>query len=161
MCYDIDGLFTWGLKGMSVENEKNDLLTFDFRETKYDKNTCILRGIGDVIVPGITTFPDLFIDSKLQQRRFTSGKRDIRLDLAKPNTFIKDMTGVFTFIPKNKNKYGNYQLETHIKFGWFFNIFITQNRYKKIMEWRLRKLVLNIKEESEKREKTLTLNTKK
>jgi hypothetical protein len=153
MCYDLDGLFTWGLKGMSLANNKDELLKFDFKTTKFDKKTLILRGIGDVIVPNIKTFPNIYIDSKLTQNKFASGRRNIRLDLVTENPFIKKMVGVYTFIPKGKNKNAFYILETHIQFGWFFDIFITQNRYKKILEWRLEQLIRNMKEESEKREK--------
>ncbi len=153
MCYDLDGLFTWGLKGMSLANNKDELLKFDFKTTKFDKKTNILRGIGDVIVPGVTTFPNLYIDSKVTQLKYTNGRRDIRLDLVTENPFIKNMVGVYKFIPKNRNNMSYYYLETHIKFGWYFDIFITQNRYKKIMEWRIKQLVRNMKEESEKREK--------
>ncbi len=155
MCYDLDGLFKWGLKGMSLTNSKDELIKFDFKTTKFDKKTHILRGIGDVIVPGITTFPNIFIDSKLTQLKYSNGNRDVRLDLVTENAFIKKMVGVFSFIPKNGNKQAYYRLDTQIKFGWFFNIFITQYRYKKIMEWRIKRLVLNMKEESEKRNKKL------
>jgi hypothetical protein len=153
MCYDLDGLFTWGLKGMSLANNKDELLKFDFKTTKFDKKTYILRGIGDVIVPGITTFPNVYVDSKVTQKKYSSGRRDVRLDLVTANPFIKKMIGVYTFIPKGRNKTGNYILETHIRFGWFFDIFITQYRYKKIMEWRIKKLIRNMKEESEKKER--------
>ena len=157
MCYDLDGLFKWGLKGMSLANGKDELLKFDFKSTKYDKKTSILRGTGDVIVPGIKTFPNMYIDSKVTQKKYVTGRRDVRLDLVTENPFIKKMIGVYTFIPKGKNKSAYYILESHIQFGWFFNIFITQVSYKKIMEWRLKQLVRNMKEESEKREKK-TLN---
>lgn len=156
MCYDLDGLFKWGLKGMSLPNRKDELLRFDFKATKFDKKTSVLRGIGDVIVPGIKTFPDLYIDSRVTQRKYINGRRDVRLDLVTENPFIKKMVGVYTFVPKGKNKTATYMIESHIKFGWFFDIFITQYRYKKIMEWRLRQLVKNMKEESEKRQKIAT-----
>jgi hypothetical protein len=155
MCYDLDGLFKWGLKGMSLENGKTELLKFDFKSTKYDKKTSILRGTGDVIVPGIKTFPNMYVDSKVTQKKYVTGRRDVRLDLVSENLFIKKLIGVYTFIPKGKNKSAYYILESHIQFGWFFNIFITQVSYKKIMEWRLKQLVRNMKEESEKREKRL------
>ena len=157
MCYDLDGLFKWGLKGMSLSNSKDELLKFDFKTTKYDKKTSILRGIGDVIVPGITTFPDVFIDSKVVLLKYANGNRDVKLELVSENTFIKNMVGTFSFIPKNDKKTAYYKLETHIQFGWFFNIFITQTRYKKIMEWRIKQLLINMKEESEKRQKQLKL----
>lgn len=155
MCYDLDGLFKWGLKGMSLANGKDELLKFDFKKTEYDKKTFILRGIGDVIVPGVTTFPNIFVDSKLTQTKLNNGQRKVQLNLVGKNAFIKSMKGVFSFVPKGKNSTGYYLLESNIEFSWFFNVFVTQKKYKKIMEWRLRQLVLNIKEESEKREKAL------
>lgn len=155
MCYDIRGLFRWGLKGMSLANEKDELLVFDFKETRYNKQTGLLKGIGDVLVPGVTTFKDISVDSKLSLRTFANGKREVRLDLITPNPFIKGMKGVFTFIPKGNKQFGYLQVATNIKFAWFFDIFVTQKRYKKIMEWRLRQMIKNIKEEAEKRTKVM------
>lgn len=151
MCYDIKGLFKWGLKGMSLANEKDELLVFEFKETRYDKQTHILRGIGDVIAPGVTTIKNISVDSKLTLRTFTNGKREVRLELASPNLFIRDMHGSFYFTPKGNRQTGYLQLVTNIRFAWFFDLFITQSRYKKIMEWRIRQVLKNIKEESEKR----------
>jgi hypothetical protein len=153
MCYDLDELFKWGLKDMSMADNKKGLLTFDFKKTVFNKKTSILKGIGDVIVPGVTTFPNIAIESKVTQKKYTSGRREVRLDLATPNPFIKSLVGVYSFIPKGRNKYGFYSLETHIQFGWFFNVFLTQKKYREIMEWRIKQLVRNMKEESEKRDK--------
>jgi hypothetical protein len=153
MCYDIKGLFKWGLKGMSLANEKDELLVFDFKETRYDKQTHILKGIGDVIAPGVTTIRNISVDSKLTLRTFSSGKREVRLELASPNLFIRDMYGSFYFIPKGKQQTGYLQIVTNIRFAWFFDLFITQARYKKIMEWRLRQILKNIKEEANKRDR--------
>ena len=153
MCYDIKGLFKWGLKGMSLANEKDELLVFDFKETRYNKQTGMLRGVGDVLVPGVTTFKNIYVDNKLTLRTFTNGKREVRLELISPNPFIKGLKGVFTFVPKGNKQYGYLQIATNIKFAWFFDIFVTQSRYKKIMEWRLRQMLLNIKEEANRRER--------
>lgn len=158
MCYNLDELFKWGLKGMSLANNKDELLIFDFKETRFDRKTNILKGIGDVVVTGVTKFPNICIESKVTQRKFSNGNRDIRLDMVTPNPFIKTLNGVFTFIPKNRNRNGFYVLQTHIRFGWFFDIFITQSRYKKIMEWRIKQLVRNMREEAEKLEKNSALN---
>jgi hypothetical protein len=153
MCYDIDGLFTWGLKGMLLENEKDELLIFDFKTTKFNPSTSILRASGDIIVQNVTSIPNLFIDSKLTQKKYADGRREVVLELASPNPFLNDMVGVFTFHPRKLGKYGYYSLRTSIKFGWFFNLFITQKRYKSILEWRILKVMDNMRNESEKRQK--------
>ena len=151
MCYDIKGLFKWGLKGMSLKNEKDELLVFDFKRTEYSKQTGILRGVGDVVAPGLTTIKDVSVDSKLTLRTYTSGKREVKLDLAKSNMFIKSMSGSFYLVPKGDGKAAYFQIRTQISFSWIFNVFITEKRYKSIMEWRLRQVLLNLREESEKR----------
>jgi hypothetical protein len=155
MCNDIRGLFKWGLKGMGLANEEDELIVFDFKETRYSKQTGIIKGIGDVHVKGVTTFKDLSVDTKLTQRSFKGGRREVRLDLASPNLFIRSLRGSFYFVPKGTNKNGYLQIVTNIRFAWFFDVFITQKTYKTIMEWRIRQMLKNIKEESEKRTKMI------
>jgi len=154
MHYNLDGLFDWALKGMNLRKEKNELMVFYFKSTTYNKETHVIRGIGDVIVPGVITFPNIIIDSKLTERKYTSGKSTVNIDLLYSDGFLKKMFGTFNVIPTRNNE-SLFTLETHIRFGWFFNIFITQNRFKKIMEWRLKKFVHNIRDEAERREKKL------
>jgi len=152
MHYNLDALFGWALKGMNLRKEKNELMIFYFKSTAYNKDTHIIRGIGDVIVPGVITFPNIIIDSKLTEKKYTTGKSTINIDLLYSDGFLKKMFGRFTIIPK-RNDASLFTLETHIRFGWFFNIFITQKRFKKIMEWRLKKFVHNLRDEAERRER--------
>lgn len=155
MCYDIRGLFKWGLKGMSLQNEKDELLVFDFKRTEYSKQTGILKGIGDVNAIGSASLKDVSVDSKLTVRTYTSGKREVKLDLCNSNLFIKNMSGSFYFVPKGDGKTAYLQIRTNIGFSWFFDVFITQKRYKNILEWRLRQVLLNLREESERRSKNV------
>lgn len=152
MHYNLDALFGWALKGLNLRKEKNELMIFYFKSTTYNKDTHVIRGVGDVIVPGIITFPNIIVDSRLTDRKIKNGKRAITIDLLYSDGFLKKMTGTFSVYPK-KSKACLYTMETHIKFGWFFNIFITQHRFKQIMEWRLKKFVHNLKTEAERREK--------
>jgi hypothetical protein len=152
MHYNLDALFGWALKGMNLRKEKNELMIFYFKSTAYNKESHVIRGIGDVIVPGIITFPNIIIDSRLTERKYTNGKSTINIDLLYSDGFLKKMFGRFTIIPK-RNDATLFTLETHIRFGWFFNIFITRNRFKKIMEWRLKKFVHNLRDEAERRER--------
>lgn len=157
MRYDLDGLFGWALKGMNLRKEKNDLMVFYFKSTAYNKETDVIRGIGDVIVPNIITFPNISIDSRLSNKKFIHGKNAINLDLLRSEGFLKKMAVTFTVIPRN-SKGGWYTLESHIRFGWFFDLFITQHRFRSIMEWRLKRFIHNLKDEAEHREK-LTPNS--
>ena len=154
MRYNLDGLFGWALKGLNLRKEKDDLIIFYFKTTSYNKNTKIIRGIGDVIIPNIITFPDIIVDSKLSKKRYKNGKSEVNIDLLYSNGFMKKMFGTFTVIPKKEN--GTlYIFENKVRFGWFFDIFITQKRFKTIMEWRLKRFVHNLKDEAERREKLI------
>ena len=149
---NLDALFGWALKGLNLRKEKNELMVFYFKSTNYNKETHTIRGVGDVIVPGIITFPNIIVDSRLTEKKYTNGKSTVNIDLLYSDGFLKKMYGTFTVIPRRNNT-SFFILETHIRFGWFFNIFITQSRFHKILEWRLKKFVHNLKDEAERREK--------
>jgi hypothetical protein len=149
---DLETLFGWALKGLNLRNEKNDLMVFYLKSTSYNKSTGVIRTVGDVIVPKIITFPNIILDSKIVRKNFNNKKSVAYFDLLYSDGFLKKMYGKLTLTPcKNSGTW--FVFETHTKFGWFFNAFITQSRFKKIMEWRLRRFVYNIKEEAERREK--------
>lgn len=152
MCYNLDALYGWGLKGMNLRKEKSELMMFYFKSTSFNNKTAVLKGVGDVIVPGVITIPDINVYSKLSSLRYANGKKSINMDLISSSGFIKKMNTSFSLIPLN-GKGVWYTLEAHIRFGWFFDIFITQSRFKSIMEWRLKRFIHNLKDEAERREK--------
>jgi hypothetical protein len=150
MRYNLEGLFSWALKGMNLRKERNELMIFYFKSTSFNKETNIIRAIGDVIVPGIITIPDIYVDSRLTTRKYANGNSIVSIDLLSANGFMKKMNNSFTVIPR-KDKGVWFTLESHVRFGWFFDIFITQKRFKAIMEWRLKRFVHNLKVEAERR----------
>ena len=125
MCYNLDGLFSWGLKGMNLRKEKQELMMFYFKSTSFNKKTNILISVGDVIIPGVITVPDVSITTLLTTKKYTSGKSTANMDFISSNGFVKKMNTTFSTIPK-KEKGVWFILETRAQFGWFFNIFITQ-----------------------------------
>jgi len=139
---------------MNMRKEKNELMMFYFKSTSFNKKTNILLSVGDVIVPGVITVPNIRISTMLTTKKYTSGINMANMDLVSSNGLVKKMHTSFSMIPQ-KEKGVWFILETHTKFGWFFNIFITQSRYKSIMEWRLKQYVQNLKNEAERREKSL------
>lgn len=152
MRYKLDALFGWALKGMNLRKEKDELMIFYFKSTSYNKETNVIKCVGDIIVPGYITSPDINIESRISSQKFSNGKSSFYIDLLNSNRFIKKMSSNFSVIPK-KDKGVWFTLDTQVRFNWFFNIFITQKRFKSIMEWRLKRFVHNIKDEAERREK--------
>ena len=152
MRYNLDALFSWALKGMNLRKEHNETMMFYFKSTSYLKETNVLRAVGDVIVPGVITIPDIYVDSRLTSKIYKNGKSTVYIDLLTANGFMKSMNNAFTVNP-TKNKGVWYTLDSRVRFGWFFDIFITQKKFKAIMEWRLKKFVHNLKDEAERRGK--------
>jgi hypothetical protein len=152
MRYNLDALFSWALKGMNLRKEKNELMMFYLKSTTFDNETNVIKGLGDAIIPGIITFPNIVVESQLSTKNFSNGKRAFYLNMLNAKGFIKSMNNSFYVIP-TKNKGTWYIQEVHVHFGWFFGIFITKNRFKSIMEWRLQRLVHNLRDEAERRER--------
>ena len=160
MRYNLDALFPWALKGMNLRKEKKELMMFFFKSTSFNKESSVLRGIGDVIIPGVITFPNIYVDCKLTSKPTINGNSTVYLNLLSSNGFIKNMNNSFSVIPV-ANKKGNwFILVTNVRFGWFFNIFITEKRFKSIMEWRLKQFIHNLKNEAERRVKIPSTNKK-
>jgi hypothetical protein len=154
MRYNLDKLFSWALKGLNLRKEKNELMMFYLKSTTFNKETNVIKGVGDAIIPGLITFPNIIVESKLSSKINRKGKSSFDLNMLNAKGFIKTMNNSFLVIP-TKNKGNWYILETHVRFGWFFDFFITQKRFKSIMEWRLKRFVHNLKDEAERREKIL------
>ena len=152
--YDLDKLFGWALKGMKLRNEGDDLIVMNFKSTRYDPLHDLIRGKGDVEIPGLIKFPDIHVDSRMTYTQLTNKTLKVKTEVMYSDAFLKKASGVFYAIPV-KNKGYWMTLETNIQFGWFFNVFITQPMFRYIMEWRFSKMLSNIKEEAERRTKLL------
>ncbi len=145
-------LFGWAFKRLRMQGEKGGLILFKYKSSSFNKDTRTIRGVTDVIVPSIMTVPNVIIESKITKQKKPDGREMFYINLVYSNTFLKTMNGKFQ-IRAVKNKGCWFTLETRSSFGWFFDLFITQSKYKEIAEWRLRRFVLNLKEEAERRAK--------
>lgn len=150
--YDLDALFDWALKGLKLRNEKDDLIIFNFKSTKYDEKNDLIKGVGDVEVPGVIEFPDIHVNSRMTKSVLEDGRLKVNIDVLYSDAFLKKTSAVFYAIQKS-NKGAWISLETKVEFGWFFNIFVTQSTFRYIMEWRFQRMMHNIKAEAERREK--------
>lgn len=150
--YDLDELYKWALKGLNLRGEKNELIVFNFKSTSYNKETGVIHGLGDVTVPYVTTFRNIAVDSKMDKMKTERGNILVNINVLYSDAFLKKTYGYFS-VRQLSNSKSVYTLQTHVEFGWFFDFFITQSRFKKIMEWRFERLLKNIKAEAEKREK--------
>lgn len=138
-------LFNWALKDLGLQNKKNELI-FVFKSSDHDLKTGITHGKFDIIVPNITTFSNIKVDAIVSKKNYTNGDSKVTADIIYSSLLLKNALGTVTIIPQKNNE----QLiitNVSIKFGWFFNIFITKKRYKSIVEWRIKKFSENMKNE--------------
>lgn len=156
--YDLDALYKWGLKGMNLRREKGGIIEFDFKSTAYDEKTGIVRGVGDVVVPYLINFPNVCVDSRMDMNELRDGRTRVKLEVMYSDAFFKKTVGTFYLVPEENGCW--MTLETRVRFGWFFDFFITLRKYSDIMEWRFTKLVNNLKEEAELRAQNEIKQTK-
>ena len=143
--YRLDSLFTWALKDLKLQGEEGELLEYNLKSTKYAPETDIIHGKMDVKIPGIYTVSDFSIDTRVTKNATENGQVNMHFEVVKAAAFVKTAT-VTLKVVRIDEKSAWCTLESKISFGWFFNIFITQKRYKETAEWRFKQLMANFDE---------------
>jgi hypothetical protein len=143
-------LFNWALKDLGLQNKSNELIIV-FRDSNHDIKTGITHGKFDVVVPNFTTFSNIKVDAIVAKTNYSNGVTKVKANIVYSSLLLKNALGTLSIVPQQNNE----QLlitNVTIQFGWFFNLFITQKRYKSIVEWRIKKFAENIKAECERRQ---------
>jgi len=146
--YHLDSLFTWALKDLKLQGEEGELLEYNLKSTIYDPETDIVHGKMDVRVPGIHTVKDFLILTRVTKNVSEDGDIDMFFEVLDADAFIKTTTAMLKVVRIDEKSVW-CTLESKMSFGWFFNIFITQKRYKETAEWRFKQLMINLKETAE------------
>ncbi|MDP4238519.1 MAG: hypothetical protein Q8904_03490 [Bacteroidota bacterium] len=146
-----NNLFNWALKGLGLQEEKKNELIFVLKSSISDAKTGITHGKFDIIVPHIKTFNDVIVDVIVSKTKYNNGEMKVTANIIYSSLLLKNALGVLTIVPQKNNEL-LFIASVKIKFGWFFNIFITKKRYKNIVEWRIKKFTENLKEECMHRE---------
>jgi hypothetical protein len=141
---DPDLLFEWALRDLGVQED--DDIQIDLQKTVYDPETGIGIIVTDLIIPGFTTFEDIQIESKITKSYLKNKTVKVFVDVYNLNYFMKKAFGTFYIIPVSPNKV-ILAIDVHMKFGWFFNIFVTQSVYANVFEWRIQGFMNNMRVE--------------
>ena len=143
-------LFTWALKDLGLQNKNNELIIV-FKSSTHDVKTGITHGVFDIVVPGVTTFSNIKVDAIVSKTKYTSGVVKVTANIVYSSLLLKNAVGTILLVPQKNNNIAVIT-DVDINFGWFFNFFITQKRYKSIVEWRIKKFTENIIDECEHRQ---------
>lgn len=149
-------LFTWALKGLGLQNKNNELIIV-FKSSEHDTKNGITHGVFDIVVPGITTFSNIKVDAIVSKTKYTSGVIKVTANIIYSSLLLKNAIGTLLLVPQKNNEL-SLVTNVSINFGWFFNLFITQKRYKSIVEWRIKKFNENIIDECERRQRIEAAN---
>jgi len=144
-------LFDWAFVNMGknkTDEEKNAFL-LDIKSTSFDKMSGVSVMVVDVITGDVRRFKDVEIRSKVTQATDNATYQKVHIDIFFSLSLLKEANG--TFVVKNVGN-NQFVIDTKIslRFGWFFDIFVTKKMYKKVIEWRLEQFVKNFKREMEK-----------
>lgn len=142
-------LFQWALKDLGLQNKNNELIII-LKSSKHDTKTGITHGIFDIVVPGVTTFSNIKVDANVTRTKFSSGVVKVTANITYSSLLLKNALCTVLFIPQ-KNNTIHFVTNMELEFGWFFNLFITQKRYKNIVEWRIKKFSENMVKECQTR----------
>jgi hypothetical protein len=149
-----NNLFNWALKDLGLQDKKKNELIFIFKSSTNDIKSGYTHGKFDIVVPYFTTFNNVIVDAIVRKTKYNNGEMKVTANIIYSSLLLKNALGVLTIIPLKNNEL-LLITKVNIKFGWFFNIFITKKRYKNIVEWRIKKFTENVKYECEHRQNVL------
>ena len=147
-------LFNWALKDLGLQDKKKNDVIFILKTSNTDSKTGITHGEFDIIVPYFTTFKNVKVDALVSKTKYINGEMKVSANIIYSSLLLKYALGTVTIVQQKNNEL-LFITNVSIKFGWFFNIFITKKRYKSIVEWRIKKFTENLKNECEHRQNVI------
>jgi hypothetical protein len=140
---EIDSL-DWLTKGLSGEGNSKSLIEVNYVNSTYDKRT----GIFDLFVnvrEGVfnRTFHNIKISVLMKYTNDVNGNPFMTIQLNEPNFLLKEAIGTISI----SERY--VVMRTSVRFGRFFDLFISRSNYNSVAEWRIQTALENMKTEVE------------
>ena len=132
----------FGGLGKQSDSNKNAFYLI-WKQAEYKPEQKYGKLILDVLVNGIPFLKDVVVESVVTDS-ITDNQRDIRVDIHYAGTLLKEAYGTFHIVPTGENT-TRIGMDVHVKFGWFFRIFISRKVYGDTIDWRLVRFVNNLK----------------
>lgn len=125
------------------EDKKKNAFYLVWKESTYVPEEQYSRLVLDVLVDEKPFMKDVVIESSVVDT-MAGERRDVRVDIHYAGTLIKEAYGTFHVNPVN-DRQAKLAMDVHVKFGWFFRIFISRKVYSETIDWRLARFVENLK----------------
>jgi hypothetical protein len=125
------------------DDVKKNAFYLIWKESEYLPETQYSKLVLDVLVNEKPFLKDVKIESQVTDS-MQGMQRDIRVDIDYAGSLLKEAYGTFHILPTGENS-AKIGMDVHVKFGWFFRIFITRKVYSETIDWRLVRFVTNLK----------------
>ena len=132
----------FGGLGKQSDSNKNAFYLI-WKQAEYKPEQKYGKLVLDVLVNGMPFLKDVVVESVVTDS-ITDSQRDIRVDIHYAGTLLKEAYGTFHIVPTGENT-TRIGMDVHVKFGWFFRIFISRKVYSDTIDWRLVRFVNNLK----------------
>ncbi|MCQ2311410.1 MAG: hypothetical protein MJZ64_06660 [Paludibacteraceae bacterium] len=162
-----DALFDWAFYGTGAqkEDQKNSFL-LEYKVTEYFPERNYGRIVTDIVVPGITRFKDITIEGTVIDKSYpihynpelkadnltiatiSNPTRHMDIKVNYSGKLLDKGYGNLYIIPVDKT-HSIYMMDINLKYGWFFNIFVTKRVYANSVEWRVNRYMQNLKQTAE------------
>lgn len=124
------------------EDSKKNAFYLVWKESEYIPEKQYSKLILDVLVDEKPFLKNMVVESQVTDSVF-GDRRDIRVDIHYAGSLLKQAYGSF-HITKLDDYTAKLGMDVHVKFGWFFRIFITRKVYSETIDWRLARFVTNL-----------------
>ena len=128
--------------GKQTDTKKNAFY-LEWKESSYVPEKRYSKLVLDVLVNEKPFLKNVVIEA-LVTDTMLDHRRDIRVDIHYAGTLLKEAYGTFHVQPMGENR-SKMGMDVHVKFGWFFRIFITRKVYSETIDWRLVRFMTNLK----------------
>ncbi len=144
-----DNLFSWAFKdlGQTHKEDGSDDIVMTINHVSYDAYSAKSVLNIDLAMSNGLVLRNRELKSYVHDN-LSNSNRTIEVEFYYSGSLLKKAIGVFQLLSID-DKQTKIALDIDIRFGWFFNIFITQKRYRNVMEWRIEQFIDNLKAEAE------------
>lgn len=132
--------------GMQKDTKKNSFY-LHWKESTYVPEQQYSRLVLDILVNEKPFLKDVVVEAFVADT-MAGERRDIRVDIRYAGNLIKEAYGSFHVEPTG-DQTARIGMDVHLRFGWFFRMFITRKVYSETIDWRLMRFVQNVQLRSE------------
>lgn len=138
-------LFDWAFKGTGQQNNAEaDAIVLALQEVEYLPDEKKSRMVFNIDVDGKPKFKNIRVESQVTDS-LEADTVLTRLDIHYYGMLFKTIYLNFRVKPIDQN-HQRLVMDTHLQFGWFFNLFVSRKVYRQTAEWRIERFMNNVKE---------------